>query len=66
MRRGRITKHNPLPPPDQFEYIQLAPGQVKEALEAYDQWTDKQRVPPIVKELKLVLSIEVDRLESRP
>ena len=62
MRRGRINTHNPVPPPDQDGFIELAPHEVREALEAYDQWTDKRRVPPMVKELMLVLSIELERL----
>ena len=64
MRRGRINKHNPLPPPDQYEYIQLEPSRVKEVLEVYDRWTGKQQVPPMVKELMLVLSIEIERHDN--
>lgn len=64
MRRGRIYTHNPVPPPDQDGFIQLAPHDVREALDAYDQWTDKRRAPPMVKELMLVLSIELERLSS--
>lgn len=65
MRRGRIYTHNPVPPPDQDGFIELEPTAVREALDAYDQWTDKRRAPPMVKELMLVLSIELERLSSR-
>lgn len=64
MRRGRIYTHNPVPPPDQDGFIELAPHDVREALDAYDQWTDKRRAPPMVKELMLVLSIELERHSS--
>lgn len=64
MRRGRINTHNPVPPHEQSDYIRLAPSRVKEALEAYDQWTDKSQVPPRVKELMLVLCVEVERLDK--
>lgn len=64
MRRGRINTHNPLSPPEHYDYIQVLPEHVKEALEAYDQWNGKQRLPPMVRELILVLSIEVERVEN--
>ena len=65
MRRGRINKHNPIPPPERYDYIRLGPSLVKEALEAYDQWTDKSQARPRVKELMLVLCVEVELLGSR-
>ena len=64
MRRGRINTHNPIPPPEQSDYIRLAPSHVKDALEAYDQWMGKGQVPPRVKELMLVLCVEVERLDN--
>ena len=65
MRRGRINKHNPVPPPEPSDWIRLGPSLVKEALEAYDQWTDKSQAPPRLRELMLVLCVEVERLGSR-
>ena len=52
-------------PPERCDWIRLAPSSVKEALEAYDQWTDKSQAPPRVKELMLVLCVEVERLVNR-
>jgi hypothetical protein len=64
MRRGRTNTHNPIPPPERYDYIRLAPSRVKKALEAYDQWIGKSQVPPRVKELMLVLCVEVERLDN--
>jgi len=61
MRRGRINTHNPLPPPDPYEYIKLAPGYVRDAVEAYDNWTSNEQVPAKVKELIMILRIELSR-----
>ena len=61
MRRGRINTHNPLLPPDAYDYIRLAPGYVREAVEAYDNWTGNEQVPAKVKELIMVLRIELSR-----
>jgi hypothetical protein len=44
-----------------LEYIGLAPGFAKEVLEIYEAWEGKEDVPWKVKELMLVLQIEVNR-----
>jgi hypothetical protein len=61
MRRGRINTHNPLPPPDPYGYIRLAPGYVRDAVEAYDNWNGNEQVPAKVKELIMILRIELSR-----
>ena len=43
------------------EYIWLAPGFVKEVLEAYESWDGKDSMPTKVRELMMVLQIEVNR-----
>lgn len=68
MRRSRkINTHNPLDPlPDRWmDYILLAPHRVREALEAYDNWTVKRDVPRLVKELMLVLCVELEQYDNR-
>ena len=42
-----------------LEYIGLAPGFAKEVLEVYESWEGKESVPWKVKELMMVLRIEV-------
>jgi hypothetical protein len=64
MRRGRINTHNPLPPPDPYGYIQLASGYVRDAVEAYDNWTGNEQVPSRVKELIMILRIELSRQDE--
>ena len=59
--RFKINKHNPLPPPETYRYVQLAPGWVSEAMEAYEQWEGKESLPYKLKELFMVLRLEVDR-----
>ena len=49
-----------------YEYIMLAPGYVREAVEAYDAWEDKQNVPMKIQELMMVLRIEVSRRYGPP
>lgn len=44
-----------------LEYIWLAPGFVREVLGVYDAWQGKETVPTKVKELMMVLQIEVSR-----
>ncbi len=44
-----------------LEYIGLAPGFAREVLEIYEAWKGKEAVPWKVKELMLVLKIEVNR-----
>jgi hypothetical protein len=49
-----------------YEYIMLAPGYAREALEAYDAWEDRKNVPMKVQELMMVLRIEVSRRYGPP
>jgi len=44
-----------------LEYIGLAPGFAREVLAIYDTWEGKEALPWKVKELMLVLLIEVNR-----
>jgi len=44
-----------------LEYIGLAPGFAREVLEVYEAWEGKEVLPWRVKELMLVLKIEVNR-----
>jgi hypothetical protein len=44
-----------------LEYIGLAPGFAREVLEIYEAWEGKEALPWKVKELMLVLQIEVNR-----
>ncbi len=43
-----------------LQYVRLAPGFVREALEAYLRWK-VERVPREIRELMMVLEIEVNR-----
>jgi hypothetical protein len=49
-----------------YEYIMLAPGYAKEALEAYDTWENKEKAPMKVQELMMVLRIEVSKRYGPP
>ena len=60
-KRSRINTHNPLPTPERYDYIRLALGFVREILEAYDQWEEKDHVPSKMQELMMVLHIEVSQ-----
>jgi len=42
-----------------LEYIGLAPGFVREILDVYETWEDKESVPMKIKELMLIFRIEV-------
>jgi hypothetical protein len=44
-----------------LEYIMLAPGFVKEVLDACDGWESKDAMPMKLQELMMVLRIEVSR-----
>ena len=44
-----------------LEYIGLAPGFAKEVLDVYESWEGKESVPWKVKELMMVLRIEVSK-----
>ncbi len=47
-----------------LEYIYLAPGFAKEVLEVYESWEGRESAPSKVKELMMVLRIEVDKRYS--
>ena len=52
-----------------LEYIWLAPGFVREVLDVYEAWDGREAAPMKVKELMMVLQIEVSRrykVEVRP
>jgi hypothetical protein len=52
-----------------LEYIELAPGFVREVVDIYEAWEGKEAAPMKVKELMMVLQIEVSRLyklDDRP
>jgi hypothetical protein len=44
-----------------LDYIKLAPGYVREALEVYDKWNGQETLPMKIRELMMVLQIEVER-----
>ena len=45
-----------------LEYIGLAPGFVREVVDVYYEWEGRETVPMKIKELMMVLQIEVDKL----
>lgn len=49
-----------------FDYIRIAPGYAREAIEAYDAWENKGEVPLRVQELMIVLRIGVSRRYGPP
>jgi len=48
-----------------LEYIELAPGFVREVVDVYDEWEGREAVPMKIQELMMVLRIEVSRLYKR-
>ena len=56
-RINRIIDHSD----EMLEYIMLAPGYVREALEVYEKWNGQETLPMKVRELMMVLQIEVER-----
>ncbi len=48
-----------------LEYIWLAPAFAKEVLEVYEGWEGKDAVPSKLKELMMVLEIEVSQVYKR-
>jgi hypothetical protein len=44
-----------------LEYIWLAPGFVREVVGVYYEWEGREAVPMKIKELMMVLQMEVDR-----
>jgi len=45
-----------------LEYIELAPGFVREVVDVYDAWEGRESVPMKIQELMMVLRIEVTKL----
>ena len=43
------------------DYICLAPGYARETVEAFDAWEDRHKAPRRVRELMMVLRIEVSK-----
>src|SRR2546422_7901176 len=46
----------------ELDYVRLAPGFAREVLEIYENWEGKASVPMKVKELMMVIEIEVNKL----
>ena len=46
----------------ELDYVRLAPGFAREVLEIYESWEGKESVPMKVKELMVVIEIEVNEL----
>ena len=46
----------------ELDYIRLDPGFAREVLEIYENWEGKESVPMKVKELMMVIEIEVNKL----
>ena len=46
----------------ELDYVRLAPGFVREVLEIYENWEGKDTVPMKMRELMMVIEIEVDKL----
>lgn len=50
----------------QYDYVCLAPGFAREAVESYDSWKGRDEVPMKIKELMMVLRIEVSKRYGPP
>lgn len=46
----------------ELDYVRLAPGFAREVLEIYENWEGKDTVPVKVRELMMVIEIEVNKL----
>jgi hypothetical protein len=46
----------------ELDYVRLAPGFAREVLEIYENWEGKHTVPMKVRELMMVIEIEVNKL----
>ncbi len=46
----------------ELDYVQLAPGFAREVLEIYENWEGKESIPMKVRELMMVIGIEVNKL----
>jgi hypothetical protein len=45
----------------ELDYVRLAPGFAREVLEIYENWEGKDTVPMKVRELMMVIEIEVNK-----
>jgi len=46
----------------ELDYVRLAPGFAREVLEIYESWEGKESAPIKVRELMMVIEIEVNKL----
>ena len=46
----------------ELDYVRLAPGFAREVLEIYEDWEGKDTMPVKVRELMMVIDIEVNKL----
>lgn len=46
----------------ELDYVRLAPGFAREVLEIYENWEGRDKVPVKVRELMMVIGIEIDKL----
>src|SRR5258708_47677 len=46
----------------ELDYVRLAPGFAREVLEIYENWEGRDSVPMKVRELMMVIEIEVNKL----
>ncbi len=46
----------------ELDYVRLAPGFAREVLEIYENWEGRDTVPMKVRELMMVIEIEVNKL----
>ena len=46
----------------ELDYVRLAPGLAREVLEIYENWEGRDKTPVKVRELMMVIGIEVDKL----
>jgi len=46
----------------ELDYVRLAPGFAREVLEIYENWEGKDTMPMKVRELMMVIDIEVNKL----
>ena len=46
----------------ELDYVRLAPGFAREVLEIYENWEGRDKVPVKVRELMIVIGIEIDKL----
>ena len=46
----------------ELDYVRLAPGFAREVLEIYENWEGKNSAPMKVRELMMVIEIEVNKL----